>query len=128
MKGPALCTGCDACIRACPTGALSEKGFCLEKCRSYITQKKGELADWESQEIRLGGKVWGCDCCVDACPRNRQARQSRVPEFYENREPVLTLEVVEKLYPVKAYGWRGQKVLYRNLSLLGNNKKNENDK
>ncbi len=128
LKGPALCIGCDACIRACPTGALSEKGFCLEKCRSYITQKKGELADWESQEIRLGGKVWGCDCCVDACPRNRQARQSRVPEFYENREPVLTLEVVEKLYPVKAYGWRGQKVLYRNLSLLGNNKKNKNDK
>lgn len=123
QKEPALCTGCGACMEACPTGALSEKGFSLEKCRSYITQKKGELSDWESQEIRLSGKVWGCDCCVDACPRNRQAQKSRVPEFYKNREPVLTLEKVEKLYPVKAYGWRGQKILYRNLSLLENNKK-----
>lgn len=117
-KPQRVCTGCGACIAACPSGALTEQGFLKEKCRSHITQKKGELADWEKKEIAAGGMAWGCDCCVDACPVNRRAQKSRVPEFYQNRIPIVTESSAETLCKIKSFGWRGQSVLLRNLSYL----------
>lgn len=37
-------------------GALQSDGsVCLERCRSHITQKKGELTDWEIGQIQDGG-------------------------------------------------------------------------
>ena len=116
---PKLCTGCGACVAACPTGALSPGGFQKARCRSQITQKKGELTSWEAEQVRLGGFAWGCDRCTDACPVNRDAALSRVPEFYENVVSRLTAENVGRLCAQKAYGWRGENVLLRNLALLG---------
>ena len=115
---PSLCTHCGACLAACPTGALSREGFCLQRCRSQITQKKGQLTDWEAGEIRRGGFAWGCDRCTDACPVNRKAQKSQVPEFYQGAQPVLCPEEVAELCRRKAYGWRGEAVLLRNLRLL----------
>lgn len=121
QRGPAsggLCTGCGACVAACPSGALTEDGFQKERCRSHITQKKGALSPWEQKEIAAGRMAWGCDCCVDACPVNRRAGKSLVPEFYQNRVPIVTPENAAALCLTKAYGWRGQSVLLRNLSFL----------
>ena len=115
-----LCNACGACVRACPTGALSENGFDRTRCRSQITQKKGELNEWEQAQIRAGGLVWGCDLCTDACPINRTAQKSRVQAFYEHAAPVLTDNTVEELSARKAYGWRGVQVLRRNLKLVEN--------
>lgn len=113
-----LCSRCGRCIAACPTGALSRGGFDREKCRSHITQKKGELTEWEREQIREGGFVWGCDRCTDACPVNRNARRSPVAAFRRDIAPVVGEDNLGKLCGSKAYGWRGEAVLRRNLRIL----------
>lgn len=117
-RSPSLCTQCGACLAACPTSALTGAGFDLTKCRSYITQKKGVLTDWEMDQVKKGGFVWGCDCCTDACPVNRSAKYSAVPEFYEDIVSVAGKDTIGKLCETKAYGWRGENVLLRNLRIL----------
>lgn len=113
-----LCEGCGACVRACPTGALSEKGFQKALCRSHITQKTGELTDWEAAQIRLGGMVWGCDHCQDACPHNKNLPLTPIEAFRERVAPVLTAENLDALYHEKPYNYRNKKLLLRNLSIL----------
>ena len=115
---PKLCTGCKNCIRACPTGALGEDGFQKERCRSQITQKKQPLTEWEREQVRMGGFVWGCDRCTDACPLNRRARPSSLAAFYQNPAPVVTREQAPRLCGEKAYGWRGENLLLRNLDII----------
>ncbi len=113
-----LCTRCGACRAACPTGALAQDRFVRERCRSEITQKKGELTLWEQEQIRKGGFVWGCDRCTEACPVNRNAEKSRVAGFYRNPVPVVDTQNAASLCKTKAYGWRGKNILLRNLHIL----------
>lgn len=113
-----LCTHCGKCIAACPTGALQSDGFQKERCRSHITQKKGALTPWEQEQIRQGQFVWGCDRCTDACPINRRARRTTIKEFYEDIQPVVGKDNAGKLCGTKAYGWRGENVLLRNLDII----------
>ena len=113
------CLECGACIRACPGQALGRDGqLDLSRCRSQITQKKGELAPWEEEAIRQGGMVWGCDRCTDVCPMNRGAKPSDIPAFYENVTAVVDRENLSMLLKTKAFGYRGRKVLERNLNIL----------
>lgn len=113
-----VCTQCGRCIAACPAGALQGKGFDVEKCRSYITQKKGSLNEWETLQIRRGGYLWGCDCCIDACPQNQNVKKAQLSGFYENIHPNVDYENLHMLYKSKAYGWRGKQVLIRNLDII----------
>lgn len=113
------CLNCGKCISACPTGAISaDKPLNRELCRSAITQKKSGLTSWEQDQIKAGGLVWGCDICADACPMNSAAEKTPVNAFYEDISPVLTRENLPYLIAKKPYGWRGEKVLLRNISLL----------
>ena len=112
------CPNCGLCKRACPSGALSDQGFQLDRCRSHITQKKGTLTPQEAQEIRLGGFVWGCDVCNDVCPYNRNPKCTPIRPFYLDPEPVLTAEKLPQLLHRKAFAWRGKGVLLRNLELI----------
>jgi len=67
------CTGCDACIKACPTGALRADGrFDARKCISYLTiEHKGQIESELSGKI--DNRVFGCDECVLACPYMQKA-------------------------------------------------------
>lgn len=112
------CLECDACITACPSGALSRDGLTIDRCRSYITQKKGTLEPWQAGEIQQGGMAWGCDCCLDACPMNPR-KPSPLQALLQNPVPVMTKEQLSQLLPIKAYGYRGKAVLLRNLELIG---------
>lgn len=112
------CGSCDACIKACPTNALGGDAFVKERCRSFITQKKGELTGEEQEQIKQGGLVWGCDVCTMACPHNNPPKPGH-PVFTGGRlHPVLTEENMAKIYKQKAYGYRGKSVLQRNLGIL----------
>lgn len=125
------CLGCEACVKACPLGALNEEAFDEEKCLSYITQKKGELSESEAELIRKCNTVWGCDICQEVCPHNRDLTVTEIDEFKENLIINLNLDEnisnreFKKMYGDRAFSWRGKGVLIRNQKILYNKKKNE---
>lgn len=117
---PGECIGCGKCQNVCPQGALQSDGsVCLERCRSHITQKKGELTDWEIGQIQDGGLIWGCDICNDVCPMNQEAKVlTPIPEFLESAVAVLDAQIAERLLKTRAYNYRGKKTILRNIQLL----------
>jgi len=109
------CDNCGACVKACPTGALSDNGFARKKCLSYITQKKGSLALEEEALIRQAGAAWGCDICQEVCPRNRGVKIDPLPEFLI--DPIAHVGLGTPMEG-RAWAWRGEGVIKRNLGLL----------
>lgn len=117
--------GCHACRKACPTGALSEKGCDVSICLSEVTQKKGALTEEEIALIRKSPTIWGCDLCQRACPLNRKAALSPLPEFREHLLDSLTAAELEGMsnkafrreYGGRAFAWRGIGPLVRNLRI-----------
>jgi epoxyqueuosine reductase len=66
------CGTCDACLPACPTGALIEPGVLDARlCLAYRAQAPGSFPP-ELREA-MGDRVYGCDDCLDACPPGRWA-------------------------------------------------------
>ena len=72
---PTLEVGCpdwcrNACIAACPTGALKgPRHIDPRRCISYLTYFGSELTPWDMREP-MGLCVYGCDRCQNVCPRN----------------------------------------------------------
>lgn len=122
------CGDCDLCIKACPSGALSEDAFNPNRCLSFLTQKKGELSFEESVLIN---SLYGCDICQNVCPYNKSAMVSSGKDFLLKEVPIyeavdiLTLsnKNFQKKYGMIAGSWRGVKVLRRNLIIYLANKK-----
>ena len=112
------CGDCRRCLDACPLGALSPEGVTLSRCRSHITQKKGELQPWERKEIEKGALAWGCDICSDVCPYNQKAALTDIPAFLQAVESQITRENLPGLLKEKAFGWRGIAVMRRNLDII----------
>ena len=120
------CMECGRCISECPGGALSGDGFCLEKCLSHISQKKGELSEDEAELIKKSGMCWGCDVCQSVCPHNIGIGNTAMPEFTAQRITSLNTDDVEGLsnrefkekYGSYAFSWRGKATLLRNLKIL----------
>jgi epoxyqueuosine reductase len=116
------CIGCNACLRACPTGAIFDKSACV----SFINQKK-KITPEEEEIIRASGMAWGCDVCQEVCPLNRVAKETPIPFFKEKRiqaldERVLDALILDDTFSERAFAWRGEAVLRRNLEILKRNK------
>lgn len=74
-----FCSGCDRCIRACPTGALCSNGiFNTLDCISYITQY-GPCPDHCKKFIT--NHLFGCDECILACPLEQKATSRKNLDF-----------------------------------------------
>jgi len=60
------CGTCQACIPACPTGAITADGLDARRCLSTWLQTGGSMPLW----IRplVGRRIYGCDECLVACP------------------------------------------------------------
>jgi len=81
------CGTCNACVSACPTGALlgrDENGAPIvdaRRCISYLTiEQRGPIA----RELRplMGNRVFGCDICQEVCPFSRKfSTPSSEPSF-----------------------------------------------
>lgn len=114
-EGLSLCDGCNKCIKACPTGALTGKGILKESCLSFLSQKKGELDTKTKNLIASTGCAWGCDICQKVCPLNKAPRVTPIREFFETASPQVTTETeIEN----RAFAWRGKKVIDRNLGII----------
>lgn len=120
------CSHCGACRKICPTGCLSGEGECL----SAITQKKGELSEYEREIMRKVNTVWGCDECQRVCPHNRSVPITPIRFFLSDRIEYLTPELLSSLsreeLRSRAFGWRGRSVLLRNLSIFFENGESTN--
>jgi len=114
-----FCEHCGACKKACPTKILSGEG---DACLSFITQKKGELAELEKELMIRHNTVWGCDECQSACPHNESPEITPIPFFHEERIEKLTGEILSSLskqeFKRRAFSWRGRKTVERNLKIL----------
>lgn len=108
------CLNCGKCIAACPTHALSEDGFKKELCLSDITQRKGELTPEQEKLIKQTGCAWGCDICQTVCPMNRNVKIDPAKVFLDGIETTARTDNISD----RAYAWRGEKVIKRNLDII----------
>ena len=120
------CTGCRACVRACPTGALTVREgrgiLTRERCLSHITQKKDPLSPEEEALVRGAARATGCDLCQLACPENRDAQRTALPEFTQDLLPQLSIRQSEtRDLSGRAYGGSRLAPLLRNLRLREEN-------
>jgi epoxyqueuosine reductase len=96
--GTDLCGSCTLCIRACPTGAITEPYVVdARRCISYLTIELRDIADTIADELRrpMGNRIFGCDDCLEVCPYNTQATATREPGFQPS-----TVSLAPKLEPL----------------------------
>lgn len=115
QKPESHCLNCNKCIEACPTHALSEGGFQKELCLSDITQRKGELTSEQCELIKKIGCAWGCDICQTVCPMNKKVKIKPSEIFLDGIETTAKTDNISD----RAYAWRGEKVIKRNLEIIG---------
>lgn len=121
------CIKCFKCVRACP-GQCINGDFTInpQRCKSYLTQKKGELTSDEKNILTKTNLIWGCDVCQDVCPHNEGAQETILEEFKTNLLYRLEPEELRELsnrefrekYGNRSFSWRGKNILIRNHQLI----------
>jgi len=128
-----FCKNCGACLKACGSGALKTgkdgEDYLLDRelCLSWVMQQKGELSEAQKNQMRKNALVWGCDTCNLVCPMNKDAEFSDIEEFYTSPLPYLTEQNVRECSE-RAYGYKGEKILLRNLGIIYGDSDNNNGK
>ena len=123
------CMECNRCITACLGQCLGHDEFKFDTCKSYLTQKKGELTSEEEHIIAKTPLVFGCDVCQEVCPHNKDIPTTPIPEF-QSVEPYIDIDELDSLtnkefkakYGHRAFSWRGKKILIRNQEIIESKK------
>ncbi len=116
------CIHCRRCKEICPGRCFDGKNYDYRLCKSYLTQKKGDLSSEEIRIIRKTPYIFGCDECQRVCAHNRTPAPTPIPEFRQNLLTRLDIAVVaamtnkefKEAYGKRAFAWRGKKILIRN--------------
>jgi epoxyqueuosine reductase len=76
------CGNCNACLKACPTGALVQP-YLLDasRCISYLTIEYRADRFPESLAQKMDNWIFGCDICQQVCPWNKFSKLTSEPEY-----------------------------------------------
>jgi epoxyqueuosine reductase len=68
------CEKCQACLRSCPTGAISSDRFLLhgERCMSFLNEKKGDVPFPRWVDPSWHNCLYGCLHCQRVCPEDKR--------------------------------------------------------
>jgi epoxyqueuosine reductase len=66
------CNDCIACIKKCPTGAISSDNFVIrqDRCLTFHNERLAEFPEWISESWH--NYLIGCMYCQKICPANRR--------------------------------------------------------
>jgi epoxyqueuosine reductase len=72
------CSECEACTKACPSGAIGSDRFLLhaERCITFHNERQGEFPRWLSPAWH--NCLVGCMVCQKVCPANKPFRKEVV--------------------------------------------------
>ncbi len=128
------CGTCTRCIDACPTDAISPRGYVLDgsKCISYLTiELKSAIP--EVFKSQMENWVFGCDICQQVCPWNRFSKPHTEVEFeahpsllnWKSREwEEMTDEMYHEVFSHTPVARAGKEKLMNTLKFIHN----DNDK
>jgi len=121
------CRKCKACLKNCPTQAITDNRFLLhaELCLTYLNEGKGSFPSWINSSWHHC--LVGCMACQKFCPQNRPfLGWVEEKEGFSEEETELLLQGTElKKLPAQTHKKLAQldiieyyEILPRNLSLL----------
>jgi epoxyqueuosine reductase len=105
---PTIRTDCpswckNACIAACPTGALKGNSrIDPKRCISYLTYFGNEITPLELRKP-MGMYVYGCDRCQNVCPRNQPWLAKQLPPNERVAEKAADFDLPRLLHMDIAY-------------------------
>jgi epoxyqueuosine reductase len=93
----------NACISACPTGALlSPNKIDPRRCISYLSYYGEGLTPLELREP-MGMWVYGCDRCQNVCPRNEPWLAQELPENNKVNAKASSFDLIQLLHMDREY-------------------------
>jgi epoxyqueuosine reductase len=121
------CDSCVACMRLCPTGAITSDRFLIhaERCLTYHNEAAADFPSWIDPSWHHC--LIGCLRCQTACPENKsvQAWFEDREEFSEQETALLVQGVPLDLLPTETAAKVGKleinedyRLLCRNLSMV----------
>jgi len=120
-----ICGKCNACIEACPMGAITAPySVEMSACIDEILNTPGNIADDIKEKI--GNRILSCDTCLEVCPHskktlNKMKLNGATPYEYELLE-LLNFEKKEFINKFSTLNWSIDFITFkRNVILaLGN--------